>query len=86
MYLLSDISGSHGDELEDDFLLVVVPCSHLVADRRFRRTHWIHHQGDEALNMETVSISETSVSLYYKTRHSIQVIFILSYSCDICVW
>jgi hypothetical protein len=47
----------------------IAPCSHVEVDRRFRGAYSLHHQF--ALMMETVGISETSVSFYETTRRNI---------------
>jgi hypothetical protein len=43
-----EMSGSHGGEHENYSLLDIASCSLLEADRRFRGSYCLHHQGDES--------------------------------------
>jgi hypothetical protein len=49
----------------------VAPCSHAEVDQRFRGAYCLHHQDDEALMMESVRTSETSVNFNMTTRRYI---------------
>jgi hypothetical protein len=54
--------------------LDIAPCSLVEGDRRFRSVYCLHHQGDEWLNalmMEAVRTSETSVNFYQTTRRDV---------------
>jgi hypothetical protein len=54
----------------------IAPCSHIEVHRRLRGANCLHHQGDNALMMEAVRTSETSVN-FVTTRRYIPEYFVL---------
>jgi hypothetical protein len=49
----------------------VTPCSLAeIIGRRLTSAYCLHHQGDEAVMMEAVSTSKTSVSIYQTTQRN----------------
>jgi hypothetical protein len=55
----------------------IAPCSHIEVHTRLRGAYCLHHQGDDALMMEAVHTSETSVNFNVTTRRYIPEYFVL---------